>query len=311
MLAIAAVVLLLGGLLLLVILAIEYLPWWAALLFIALLFGAIFFGVPYMLKRLGRNLLTRAGVGLFSVKGRVLKDAKVRVLSVRKLSVEEGIVSKQAPGGKHEPADQYAIHITITPKFGQGPFQLYDPHEIMLLPFHHKMKWKDLEDDTVKTGAELEDVKILRSGDPPENAPPEVVQALAERRSEMQRAKRTADAQADDENAGLLDEGEHSQLDLELDSIVSQPDSAEETIDIQEAEAKVAEQMSGEPAEARRVGEGPDDDDAFNEMYQEDFGGECFGQSELLMTWSVPRSHARRVKLWYYFHEFGDIKLPN
>lgn len=305
--ALAAAVLLLILAVLVVYLAIEFLPWWGAVLFIIMFFALVLVAVPLVGIRVGKRLLKRAGIGLFKIKGNVLRGATVKVHKVTRVGVE-GAGARAASVAAGD-VNRYQMHLTITPKYGEGPFQFYDPYEFVLLPFGQKATLETLQGDEDEDGCELTDVKIIRSGDPPAGAPPEVVEALRKQREEMERAKasRSSDS-ADVDSSRMLTEGDDVQIDLEMESIVRESNASDETLDISAVEAEVAETMGSEPLEAKRVGRGPDDDVELDD--EEGFSGDCIGQSELLLTWSVPRGHARRVKLFYYFNEFGDIKLP-
>lgn len=114
-----ALVLLVAGL----VMAIRMLPWWGVLL----LFAALVLAVPALLKW----GLARAVKAPFKAKGAVLSDAGVEVHAIERIDAPPDAVPGDDAIGQPE---YYRLEVTITPKPASGPFSLWEPGEVMMVP---------------------------------------------------------------------------------------------------------------------------------------------------------------------------------
>jgi hypothetical protein len=141
------------------ILALRYLPWWGiVLLVISLALAGRF---------LGRYLLRSLFMMPFKMKGQVLRRARAEVHSVEPTAAPAGtelaLVDGQAdeetmPPEPAPPRDYYWIDVTITPTPTTGPFQFWEPGELLLVPIDAKASLDD--DETYQVG----DVEVFHDG---------------------------------------------------------------------------------------------------------------------------------------------------
>lgn len=133
--------------------ALVYLPWWGFLL--------VLLGVFLALMGVARLLTGRLGTMLFSIpfraKGAVLRRAGVEVHSVEAVAAPEGVGDDE--GGDDDdgaPRDHYRIDATITPRPGPGPFQFWEPGELMLVPADARVALDDMPEGAGLTSIEID-----------------------------------------------------------------------------------------------------------------------------------------------------------
>jgi len=104
-------------------LVVPYLPWWA--LVVGFLWLAL--AAQFLIGRLARRLFLMP----FRVKGAALKGASAQVHAVLPAA---GIAAAPAAEDWNELRDYYLVDVTITPGEVPGPFGLWEPGELRLVP---------------------------------------------------------------------------------------------------------------------------------------------------------------------------------
>jgi len=109
------------------VMAFKLLPWWALVgLFVAAAVGARY-SVPWLFKRL---LMLP-----FKAKGKVLRNARAVVHSVRAIAAPDPTGDEaEEPSAESVQRTWYEVDATITPEASEGPFQLWEPGDLTLLP---------------------------------------------------------------------------------------------------------------------------------------------------------------------------------
>jgi hypothetical protein len=158
----------------------RYMPWWGTVL--------VVLGEAVLLLFLGPKLagfaIRRFALGLFMTKSKVLRGATVNVHSVEPAARPAGHAAganadeadpdstadddddeerEDADAGVEKDEDSPSYHVlvdfTITPKRGLSVMQYYDPSELMLAPFDHKVTF---DEDPSDDDAGLASVQQLR-----------------------------------------------------------------------------------------------------------------------------------------------------
>jgi hypothetical protein len=170
------------------VIASRYLHWWETLLFIIAEGALLRWGLPRLLA-FG---IKRAAMGMFETKSRVLRGAMCEVhrvelttapVRVRELPNESHHEDESdderdeddEPDGDEDfddhvdeededdapiPGGRYVlIEFTITPKPGQSRMSLYEPSEILLIPFDRKIKI-DEQPSSAESGA-LRQIRLV------------------------------------------------------------------------------------------------------------------------------------------------------
>jgi hypothetical protein len=159
----------------------RYMPWWGTVL--------VVLGEGLLLLFLGPKLagfaIRRFALGVFMTKSKVLRDATVSVHRVepterpaRRAADDddddgnegeddeddtEPDEEESEPDDEDDDADDKPVHyvlvdFTLTPKPGLSVMQFYDPSELMLAPFDHKVTF---EEDPTDDDAGLASVERL------------------------------------------------------------------------------------------------------------------------------------------------------
>jgi len=152
--------------------AVRYLPWWG----IALALVGVYLAVRFGLKLVVLRVLQSAFMIPFKAKGAVLRGALAEVHAVEPARPpaehvaedEVAVAVGNADAGANlpqvlVPRDYYRVDVTITPRATGGPFVLWEPGELMLIPADAKAGLHDPDD-----GSPVEDVRVIagdRSGD--------------------------------------------------------------------------------------------------------------------------------------------------
>jgi hypothetical protein len=174
-------------LLVLIIAAVRYLPWWGILLLAA--------GIYLFFKFAFGRLMLMLLIMPFKAKGAVLRGATADVHSVEGVPpppprsiVEQPIAALEYDGnvlsnGEDEetgeeveadeedeeededesiPREYYQVDVTIKPGPRSGPFILWEPSELLVVPFEAKIAWnfRDLDVESM----ELRELEIFRDG---------------------------------------------------------------------------------------------------------------------------------------------------
>jgi hypothetical protein len=150
--------------------AIKFLPWWGIVLFLV--------AVVLSIRYLGPLLLKTAFMTPFKMKGAVLRGASATVHSIvpTEAPPEPEMTEHQLPSPDDEddegdddaddddedarptvsvPHDYYLIDVTISPAPTPGPFQFWDPSDLVLVPFDAKADMLDDDGESSLAGYEV------------------------------------------------------------------------------------------------------------------------------------------------------------
>ena len=133
-----------------VVLAVKFLPWWG----LVLCLGLVLVLAKFTVKR----VLYQALVTPFKMKGAVLRGATIEVHSIAKSSQrapEKSDHDEEANVEDSGPRLTYELEVSIRPQNSKGPFQLWEPGELLLVRPDSKIvpsasSADDSEDDTCR-----------------------------------------------------------------------------------------------------------------------------------------------------------------
>ena len=168
--------------------AFVYLPWWGALLVVAVMIIAIFGAIKYVMSNLGK-ILGKAMLKAFDVKSQVLRDAAVTVNHVEAVLAPAKDDSDDQTDDEDEPDDEdedeedeaeeepaaklpqayYRIDVTITPRpAGAGQAMTHwDVDDLRVIEHDAPRPTLDLmagDSNKFSEGYDLEKVQILEDG---------------------------------------------------------------------------------------------------------------------------------------------------